>query len=64
MIRDEIRQETDIGKLLVKYTTKGNLAPDELILKLVIAKIKEYVDQNENRGFILDGFPRTPIIYY
>jgi adenylate kinase len=60
VIRDEIRQGTDIGNLLVKYTSKGQLAPDELILQLVIAKLKAYSDQNStHKGFILDGFPRT-----
>jgi adenylate kinase len=58
MIRDEIRQETDVGKSLVKYTTQGKLAPDELILNIVISKLKEYVEQSGNKGFILDGFPR------
>ena len=57
MLRDEIARGTDIGRFADTLISKGNLVPDDLIIKMISAKITERKD-NCN-GFIFDGFPRT-----
>ena len=57
MLRDEIAHGTEIGKFADALISKGNLVPDDLIVKMISAKIAE---QKANcNGFIFDGFPRT-----
>eukprot|EP01080_Neovahlkampfia_damariscottae_P011916 gene11916-5321_t len=53
LIRQQIKEGTEIGKELQKYTSKGKLVPDAVVIDMIKEKIK-----NE-KGFILDGFPRT-----
>ncbi len=52
LIREEEENETELGKQFKKYTEKGKLVPDEL----VIALLKKHLPKE---NFILDGFPRT-----
>ncbi len=54
MLRQAIKNNTDIGKQAEKYVKNGELVPDEIILKLL-----EQILNNLNTGFILDGFPRN-----
>ncbi len=46
----------ELGKLVQEFIDSGNLAPDELVINLVEAKIKS---NGGAKGFIFDGFPRT-----
>ncbi len=57
MLRDEIARGTEIGKFADSLISKGNLVPDDLIIKMINAKI-DACKANCN-GFIFDGFPRT-----
>lgn len=59
LIRDNIAKDTDLGKNFKKYTSKGELVPDELICSLV----KEWLLTQVKAGkkIILDGFPRTAV---
>ncbi|MGN0186516.1 MAG: adenylate kinase [Paludibacteraceae bacterium] len=57
MLRDEIARGTDIGKFADALISKGNLVPDDLIIKMISAKIDER--KEDCNGFIFDGFPRT-----
>jgi len=60
VIREEIRQNTETGRLMAQYATQGRLVPDELVLQLIVARLQAYSDQVVTpKGFILDGFPRT-----
>lgn len=56
MLREEIRKGTEIGKKLEPLLAKGNFAPDELIIEMVSKRIAQ---SDCDKGFILDGFPRT-----
>ncbi|MBS7653552.1 adenylate kinase [Candidatus Bathyarchaeota archaeon] len=56
MVREEIRAQTEIGKIIKDYSDKGKLVPDEIIVNLLIRRLNE---TDAKRGFILDGFPRT-----
>jgi adenylate kinase len=56
MLREAVREGTDLGREAKEWMDRGDLVPDDLI----IAMIKERLDAPDARnGFILDGFPRT-----
>ncbi|MBD3248490.1 adenylate kinase [Candidatus Woesearchaeota archaeon] len=54
MLRDAIKEETELGKTAKGYMDKGNLVPAELVAGIVNERV-----QKENKGYILDGFPRN-----
>jgi len=56
MVREEIKAQTELGKTIRRYSDKGELVPDETIIKLLAERLKKPEAQ---KGFILDGFPRT-----
>ena len=56
MVRKEISEQTELGKAIKEYSNKGELVPDQIIIKLLIKRL-EWSDCE--KGFILDGFPRT-----
>lgn len=56
VLRKEIKNETELGKIAKEYIEKGQLVPDELIVDM-LAKV---LDEKEgSNGVIFDGFPRT-----
>jgi adenylate kinase len=56
MLRDAVREETELGQKAKEYMDRGDLVPDDLIIEM----IKQCLQQPDaDRGFILDGFPRT-----
>jgi len=56
IIRAEIQNKTETGLLAEKMMAGGNLASDELVIRMV----KETIIRSTNtNGFIFDGFPRT-----
>lgn len=57
LFRDNLKRETDLGKLAQQYMTKGELVPDDV----TIAMIRERLSRPDcSKGALLDGFPRTP----
>lgn len=56
ILREAIRNETEVGKLAKSYVESGDLVPDEIILQVVSERIKQ---PDAQKGFILDGVPRT-----
>ncbi len=56
ILRFEVNKKSKIGLLAKQYINKGNLVPDSVVVDI----IREYILQKDcDRGFILDGFPRT-----
>lgn len=56
IFRENIKQETELGKQAKAYMDQGLLVPDELVVDLVVDRLQ----QNDCvKGYILDGFPRT-----
>jgi adenylate kinase len=47
---------TELGKLFDSIMSQGKLVPDDLVIRLVDERLGE---ADAQRGFILDGFPRT-----
>jgi adenylate kinase len=56
LLRAAVRDRTPIGIEARRYMDRGALAPDELVLKLIEARLEQ---PDARPGFILDGFPRT-----
>ena len=56
MLREEMSNETPLGKEVSQYIDKGLLVPDEIVLKMLYQHIIEHLGAP---GFIFDGFPRT-----
>ncbi len=56
MLREKIKQKTELGLIAKKYMDKGNLVPDDVIIGMV----RNFITALRNTdGVILDGFPRT-----
>jgi adenylate kinase len=56
ILREEAKQDSRLGKTAKPFMEKGELVPDEVILKVMEKRLSR-TDCEE--GFILDGFPRT-----
>ncbi len=56
MLRNAVKKGTELGLMAKSIIDKGELVPDDLMLKLIEARISEHDCKD---GFILDGFPRT-----
>ncbi|NIV10359.1 MAG: adenylate kinase, partial [Aliifodinibius sp.] len=56
ILRAEVQNETELGKKVKAIMDKGELVSDELMLQIIEKRLKQPDCQ---KGFILDGFPRT-----
>lgn len=56
MIRQEIAQGTELGKMAQDIINQGELLSDEFVVKLIENSIVTHQGAN---GFLFDGFPRT-----
>lgn len=56
IFRRHIEMKTALGLLAAKYINKGQLVPDEVTISIVKDRIME---PDCNKGFLMDGFPRT-----
>jgi adenylate kinase len=57
LFRENLKNQTELGKLAQTFMTKGELVPDDV----TVAMIKDRLIRPDcAAGAILDGFPRTP----
>lgn len=56
MIREAMKNGTEMGKKAKSFVEAGNLVPDEVVIGIIKERLS--ADDCAN-GFILDGFPRT-----
>ena len=56
VLRAEIKNETELGKVAQGYISNGQLIPDDLMIEILA---KTYDAQPTGKGVIFDGFPRT-----
>tara|TARA_Y100000034_G_scaffold134256_1_gene202161 strand:- start:265 stop:912 length:648 start_codon:yes stop_codon:yes gene_type:complete len=55
LFRTNLKNNTELGQKAKEYIDRGELVPDEITIGMVKARLEEVGD----KGFILDGFPRT-----
>jgi adenylate kinase len=55
ILRQEIKQETEVGKEAASFLKNGQLVPDDVVNKIAI----KAVGKSGLKGFLLDGYPRT-----
>lgn len=56
LIREAMRRETPVGLEAKAYVERGQLVPDDVIIKVIRERLTE---EDARKGYILDGFPRT-----
>lgn len=56
ILRENVKQDTEIGRKAKSFMEKGELVPDDMVIEMMLDTIKK---GNKDKGFILDGFPRT-----
>jgi adenylate kinase len=56
ILREMARSETVLGKSVKSYIGKGTLVPDDIVIKVFRNRLSR---KDCERGFILDGYPRT-----
>jgi adenylate kinase len=57
LLRENVERGTELGRTASDFMARGELVPDELMYGMVASRLRQ---QDCDRGFILDGFPRTP----
>lgn len=57
LFRENLKHETELGKLAQGFMTRGELVPDDVTIGMVRERISRPDCQ---KGALLDGFPRTP----
>lgn len=56
LFRENIGQGTELGRKAKGYVDQGALVPDEITIAMILERISR---ADAERGFMLDGFPRT-----
>lgn len=56
IFRENIKNNTELGKKAKSYMDQGLLVPDELVNEIVADRLKK---DDCKDGFLLDGYPRT-----
>lgn len=56
LFRQAQESGTELGNIAKSYMEKGQLVPDDVTVKMILARIDS---PDCAKGFILDGFPRT-----
>ena len=61
MLRNEINNNTEIGRRASPFLEKGEIVPDDITIPLIEREIKSHQDVN---GYIFKGFPRSIVQVY
>ncbi len=57
IFRENLKAQTDLGKLAQTYMDRGELVPDDVTIAMINDRLQKL---DCDRGAVLDGFPRTP----
>ena len=57
LFRENLKNQTELGKLAQSFMHKGELVPDDVTINMIRDRISR---SDCEAGAILDGFPRTP----
>jgi adenylate kinase len=55
LLREAVKNGTELGRLAETYMNVGDLVPDDVILGL----IDSFMNEHENASILFDGFPRN-----
>ncbi len=58
MLRSAVREGSELGKQAGDLMAAGELVPDKIMIGIVEERLSQ--GDTTQRGYILDGFPRTP----
>jgi len=58
MFRENVKNETELGKLAKTYMDRGDLVPDEVTIKMLLERISR---PDAEKGAMFDGFPRNVV---
>ncbi len=61
MIRKEVADQTELGKIAKPYLETGDIVPDDIAIRLIERKIAQH---KNIKGFIFKGFPSTLVQAY
>lgn len=56
LFRENIKKQTELGRLAKSYMDRGELVPDDVTERMVASRLGQ---PDSSHGFVLDGFPRT-----
>lgn len=56
LLRDEVAKGTDLGQQAASFMQKGELVPDDLVAKMLVARLHT---QQGMAGCVFDGYPRN-----
>ncbi len=56
ILRENVKNQTDLGKRAKNFMDKGELVPDEVVINIIKDRL---LKEDTQQGYILDGFPRT-----
>ena len=56
MLRESVKQKTELGKKVETIMANGDLVPDDIIFSLITDRLN---NKDIKKGFIFDGFPRN-----
>jgi len=56
ILRNEIKNDTELGRKAGNFVKEGKLVPDDLIIEIIK---KELEGKQSDKGFLMDGFPRN-----
>lgn len=56
MLREEIKDKTNLGRKAHQYLEEGKLVPDDLVIEMVKNRLQK---DDAKVGFLFDGYPRT-----
>lgn len=57
LFRENLKAQTELGKLAQEYMNRGELVPDDVTIAMVQSRLQR---PDCKAGALLDGFPRTP----
>jgi adenylate kinase len=56
LLREQVANGTELGKVAKEYMDKGDLVPDDLVIEMTRDRMAEAAEEG---GYVLDGYPRT-----
>lgn len=56
LLREQVAKQTRLGREAKDYMDRGDYVPDEVMVKMIKDRLGE---PDAQRGFVLDGYPRT-----